>query len=155
MDFHKADMAEIYRLRNIAYQSVAHWGYDASFMDIFEERFNITREFLQHNPVYAGTIGNEIVGCWGMQDVDTDCPELEYFYIASEYLNRGLGKRMWLNLTAWCKDNGVAAFGFVTSPQAVGFYEKMGAAVVGERCSSIDGRMIPLLEYRQRLIQSD
>lgn len=149
MDFHKAEITEINRLRNIAYQSEAHWGYDDAFMGIFEERFNITGEFLQHNPVYAGTIGDETAGFWAMQDLDTGCPELEYFYIAPEYLNRGLGKLMWLDLTAWCKANGVTGFQFVTSPQAVGFYEKMGAAVAGERRSSIDGRMIPLLEYRR------
>lgn len=149
MIFHKADITEINQLRNIAYQSEAHWGYDDVFMDVFEKRFNITKEFLQQHPVYAGTVEDDTVGFWGMQDVDTDCPELEYFYIAPAYLNRGLGKLMWLDLTAWCRANGVAAFEFVTSPQAVGFYEKMGAAVTGERRSAIDGRMVPLLEYRQ------
>lgn len=149
MDFHKADISEIDRLRDIAYRSEAHWGYDDAFMDIFEKQFNITGEFLQQHPVYAGTIENETVGFWGMRAVASDCPELEYFYIAPGYLNRGLGRLMWLNLTAWCRANGVAAFEFVTSPQAVGFYEKMGAAVAGKRRSSIDGRMIPLLNYRQ------
>lgn len=146
MYFHKADSTDINRLRTIAYHSEAHWGYDETFMGIFEERFNITEEFLSHNPVYAAAKGDETVGFWGMHSGE-EGDELEYFYIAPSYLNQGLGKIMWHHLIAWCADQGIDAFTFVTSPQAAGFYEKMGAVIVGERRSVIDGRQIPLLKY--------
>ncbi len=149
MQFHIAGANELPRLRSIAHHSEAHWGYSREFMEIFDRKFNIDTGFLRKNPVYSGKIQETTVGFWGMQEVDSCLPELEYFYISPEYLNQGLGKIMWEHMTAWCKGQGISAFTFVTSPQAVGFYEKMGAVVTGERFSSIDGRRIPLLEYRQ------
>lgn len=147
IEFYKADEASLPLLRSIAYQSEAHWGYDASFMRIFEQKFNITNEFLKNHPVYAGRSGDKTVGFWGIKRAEGRC-ELEYLYIAPEYLNCGYGRILWQHLTAWCREHTIPAFEFVTSPQAVGFYEKMGAAMIGETQSAIDGRNIPLLQYR-------
>ena len=52
---------------------------------------------------------------------------------------------MWRHLTDWCRENDMSEISFVTSFQAVGFYEKMGACVNGETLSIIDGRVIPKL----------
>ncbi|MEW4411075.1 GNAT family N-acetyltransferase [Clostridium sp. AN503] len=79
---------------------------------------------------------------WGLKR-DGDGWELEYFYVAEAALGKGLGRQMWDHLNAWCRENQVSAFHFVTSPQAVGFYEKMGAVQDGVTRSSIDGRLIP------------
>lgn len=148
VQFFKAQADELPLLRTIAHRSEAHWGYSRSFMEIFDRKFNITEAFLRDHPVYSGKLQEATVGFWGMQNLGTDHPELEYFYIAPEYLGQGYGKVMWQDLTGWCREEGILSFEFVTSPQAVGFYEKMGAAVTGERRSSIDGRRIPFLEYR-------
>ena len=45
-----------------------------------------------------------------------------------------------------CRARGISNFSFVTSPQAVGIYGKVGAQVVGEVPSSIDGRPIPRMD---------
>lgn len=147
MEFYRTGTKELDVLRKIAYHSEAYWGYGDAFMDIFDRIFNITEDFIKSNPVYAGYVQKEIAGFWGLQCRE-ERYELEYFYISQEYLNQGLGKLMWRNLTAWCRDHKILGFQFVTSPQAVGFYEKMGAVVIGQTLSSIDGREIPLLCYK-------
>lgn len=146
MELRRAGRKDLGRLRKIAFQSEAHWGYDDEFMDVFEQTFNIKEDFLINNPVYVGIEQGEIVGFWGLHDSGEVC-ELEYFYIAAESLSHGFGKRMWKGLMEWCRENRVYAIEFVTSPQAVGFYQKMGAVMAGETQSVIDGRKIPRLQY--------
>ena len=72
---------------------------------------------------------------------------MEYFYISEQHLGKGYGKQMWNHLTDWCRRRSIPEFHFVTSPQAIGFYEKMGAKLDGVSWSSIDGRPIPHFIY--------
>lgn len=146
MEFQRAVTEDLHILRRVAYHSEAHWGYCDTFMDRFDRIFNITEDFIKSNPVYVGYVQKEIAGFWGLQCREEPY-ELEYFYIGQEYLNQGLGKLMWYDLTAWCRAHDIPGFHFVTSHQAVGFYEKMGALVIGKTLSAIDGRAIPLLCY--------
>ena len=72
---------------------------------------------------------------------------MEYFYVDTKRIGNGYGAAMWKHLIAWCKENDILEISLVTSSQAVGFYEEMGAWVSGETLSVIDGRMIPKLLY--------
>ena len=67
--------------------------------------------------------------------------------MAEERLGRGLGKQMWEHMTGWCEKKEICRIHFVTSPQAVGFYRKMGAVRDGETRSPVDGRPVPHFVY--------
>ncbi len=55
---------------------------------------------------------------------------------------------MWDHLIKYCKRVGVKSFSLVTSPQAKGFYEKMGVVMIGEVESLLrEGRKIPRLKF--------
>lgn len=146
MDFIKATKPYITKLRSIAYYSEKHWGYSDSFMKIFEEEFNITEEFVEKYPTYMGVENSCPVCFWGMINSENTY-ELEFFYVDEEKLGCGYGRIMWEQMMEWCRSHGVKKFVFVTSPQAVGFYERMGAEVSGSAHSTIDGREIPRLIY--------
>ena len=133
-------------LRLIAHESEAHWGYNKEFMDAFDRKFNITEEFILHHPVYVLWNDTAAVAFWGLRR-DSDAWELEYFYVTEQDLGKGYGKQMWKHMTDWCKDRNIKSFHFVTSHQAVGFYEKMGAIQDGSSKSMIDGRAIPHFKY--------
>lgn len=140
--FTAAGPEDVAGLRSLANQSEAHWGYDRVFMEVFDRTFNITERFILENPVFVSRQGDDPEAFWGLKQ-DEDGWELEYFYVAEPALGKGLGRRMWDHLTDWCRENRVYEFCFVTSPQAVGFYEKMGAVQDGMVRSAIDGRPIP------------
>ena len=67
--------------------------------------------------------------------------------MAEERLGRGLGKQMWEHMIGWCGKQGIGRIQFVPSPQAVGFYRKMGAVQDGETRSPVDGRPVPRFVY--------
>lgn len=146
MNFYRAEIWETEELRLLARESEAHWGYDESFMGIFDNTFNITESFIRENPVFSAREGECMAAFWGMRP-DENGWELEYFYVSENVLGKGLGKKMWKHMTGWCEEQGVKQFHFVTSPQAVGFYEKMGAVQDGESRSLMDGRPIPHFVY--------
>ncbi len=148
MEIRAASEADIVRLRAIAHDSEAHWGYGHGFMEKFDQVFNITSSFLLNNPVYVGQINGTIVAFWGIKtDGQGASAKLEYLYVSARHLGEGIGTYMWRDLTLWCKAHHIEKLTFVTSGQAVRFYEKMGARLCGETCSKIDGRPIPCLVF--------
>lgn len=144
--FRKAGPSDTEVLRRLAYSSEGYWGYDTRFMDTFNAVFNITSDFICRYPVYIGLGPCGAVCFWGIIP-DGDCAELEYFYIDRSCLKNGYGRAMWGHLTGWCRQHHIHTLSFVTSPMAVGFYTKMGAAQSGTRKSSIDRRDIPFLTF--------
>lgn len=147
MIFEGVKKQDVETLRRMARLSEAHWGYDETFMEKFDRMFNITEDFIAQHPVFAAREQGEVVAFWGLIQ-DSDRCELEYFYIAEKVLNQGYGRLMWEHLLSWCRSNGIGGLAFVTSWEAVGFYEKMGAVQDGITQSSIDGRDIPHFVYR-------
>ena len=144
--FMRAETGETEELRRLARESEAHWGYDEAFMETFDARFNITDSFIRSNPVFAAREGGCPAAFWGIRQDGYEW-ELEYFYVAEGKMGSGLGKRMWKHMTGWCARQGIGRIHFVTSPQAAGFYRKMGAVQDRETRSIVDGRLIPHLVY--------
>lgn len=146
MKFVKALPEDAEYLRSLAHKSEAHWGYDKKFMEAFDSEFNITEKFVLNNPVYILLENSIPVAFWGLR-CDSEMLELEYFYVLERDLGKGYGKQMWVHMTNWCKEHKIRKIHFVTSHQAVGFYEKMGAVQNGISKSMIDGRAIPHFIY--------
>ena len=146
MKFVQATPEDVKSLRSLAHKSEAHWDYDKQFMDVFDSKFNITEKFIVSNPVYILLENLIPVAFWGIR-YDSETWELEYFYVSERNLGNGYGKQMWNHMTNWCKEHKIRTIHFVTSHQAVGFYEKMGAIQKGISQSMIDGREIPHFVY--------
>lgn len=145
-NFIKATVSDVLKLRILARDSEAHWGYNEEFMRIFDETYNITEDFIRNSPVYLLREDDSIVAFWGMVYEDYGW-KLEYFYVSETSLMKGYGKIMWNHLVSWSREQNITEFEFVTSPQAIGFYEKMGAIHDCNVKSTIDGREIPHLRF--------
>lgn len=134
-------------LRTLVRNSEAIWGFDESFLRIFDEKYNVTIDFIKENVAYVMIKGDMILGFWGMT-IEEKGAELEYFYIESGQTGKGFGKKLWDHMAGWCHSNGIRRIDFVTSHPAVKFYTRCGAVLDGTTHSSIDGREIPKLYYK-------
>ena len=144
--FRRADCKDVALLSEIACRSEAYWNYSDEFMEIFRSQYGVTEDFVEVNSVFLMENDQRQVGFYGL--IIGNPTELEFFYIEPECIGKGYGRIMWEHLLELCHGEKIDSFVFVTSPQAVPFYEKMGAEVIGSTCSSVDGRNIPKLSFQ-------
>lgn len=142
--FRCAKEKDILFIRNLVRNSEAIWGFDESFLRIFDENYNVTTDFINENIAYVMIKDDIILGFWGLI-VEEQGAELEYFYIESSQTGKGFGKQLWNHMEDWCHSNGIRRIDFVTSHPAVEFYKRCGAVLNGTTHSYIDGREIPKL----------
>lgn len=139
------DDAEI--LSDLTFHSEKYLGYDTDYMNKFLVLYNLTSEFIINSPVYIMENENEMIDFWGLSIKKYDF-ELEYFYIAVKYIGQGYGRKLWNHLINKCKLLDILEFQFVTSPESVDFYKKMGAIIIDNVESIIkQDRLIPKLRY--------
>lgn len=131
-------------LSRLALESEAHWGYSEEFLAVFAEKYGVTQGFLESHPAFLLERDGEVLGFYALAPQGTEA-ELEFFYISPRAMGQGAGRELFAHCAALCRSQGIGRLTLVTSPQAVGFYEKMGARAAGEVPSAIDGRQIPRL----------
>lgn len=135
-------------LTQLAIHSEATWGFDAEFMEIFNRTYEITQNFIVGNLVYKMLIDDKLIGFFGIVKEDYESI-LEYFYISSDFIGKGYGKKMWHFMREVCLENHITQIEFVTSPEAGAFYNACGAENTDTVESLvIKGRMIPKFRYK-------
>lgn len=150
--FRQANEGDVASIRALVRNSEAIWGFSECFLHIFDEKYNVTADFVKNHISYVMTSQNQIVGFYGLMKEKQNA-HLEYFYIESSQTRKGFGKILWKNMIDRCYANGIKRIDFVTSNPAVKFYTKCGAVLNGTTQSSIDGRDIPKLFYELNEIQ--
>ncbi|HPZ12417.1 MAG TPA: GNAT family N-acetyltransferase [Bacillota bacterium] len=143
----RAKREEASGLSELAFQSEAVWGFDERYMASFRSRYRVTEEFIGSNPTYVLDDGESIAGFYSLA-VKGRTASLEYFYIKPGSMGRGYGRRLWNHMIKLCREMGLEKVELVTSPEAAGFYIKMGARSAGRVESKVKkGRMVPKLIY--------
>jgi len=143
----QANPKEASVLTELAVASEAYWGENEAYMNHFREDYCVTERFISMNPTYVMETTENILGFYSVVQ-DSAQAELEYFYVKVSEIGKGYGKMLWHELIRTCIDLGISRLEFVTSPEAIVFYEHMGAVKVDEVESVLrKGRLIPKLEY--------
>lgn len=143
----RAKVGDANILTNIAINSEAYWGYDEDYMESFKDTYRVSENYISNYPTFLIEDDNEVVGFYGilMNEGET---ELEYFFIDPRYIRKGYGKLLWKHVIETARSLNIKAFEIITSPEAIGFYTKLGALKIGEVESLVKvGRKIPRLIY--------
>ncbi len=134
-------------LASLEIRSESYWGYDSDFMDRFKKIYLITEEFILNNPTYILKDDEKIIGFYGLLLYDE--VSLEYLFIEPMYIGKGYGKMLWNHALEECKKLGIKEFTIITSPDARGFYLRLGATICNQVDSLISkGNKTPKLIYR-------
>jgi ribosomal protein S18 acetylase RimI-like enzyme len=144
------DDALLQLLRDLALRSKASWGYDDEFMRGFAEVSLPTRLHDDGRSCLVAEEGQIVVG-FAILDAMSDHLWLEDMWVDPGRMGRGVGRALWLSALARLNESPFPEIRFEADPNAVGFYERMGACVTDERASTvIPGRMLPLMTYLER-----
>lgn len=134
-------------LADLEIRSESYWGYDSHFMDKFKELYLVTEDFIKNNPTYVLKEKDTIIGFYGILLDDIEA-SLEYLFIEPKYIGKGYGKILWNHALEECQKLGISEFTIITSPDARGFYLRLGARIYKQVESLISkGNTTPKLIY--------
>jgi GNAT superfamily N-acetyltransferase len=155
----RARPEEAGRLTELAHRSKASWGYDEGFMSRASKDLTITTEAISSHEVWVlEGEGGSILGFHRV--IPGDPAILEDFWLEPEAMGAGHGRRLWDHAARVASAGGASAMELDADPNALGFYERMGAIQVGVTLSTVvAGRELPrmrvLLRRTGRLREAD
>jgi GNAT superfamily N-acetyltransferase len=133
-------------LSAIAMESKAHWGYDAAFIESCREELSVSPEDIEQKTVVVAQTGGEIEGFYSLEPDGQGGGEVHALFIRPDFIGHGIGRLLFEDMCRRANSAGFHAIFLESDPFALGFYERMGCAVIGKAPSgSIPGRMLPRL----------
>lgn len=144
IEIRQARPDEAEALTAIAHGAKRHWGYPETWIELWKPDLTITPDFIASNEVYVAILENEIAGC-GALVVSDSLAELEHMWVLPKYMGRGVGRSLFLKIRERAAALNLPVMELSADPNAESFYERMGAARVGEVRSEIEGqpRVLP------------
>jgi GNAT superfamily N-acetyltransferase len=138
-------------LEELALRSKAHWGYDEAFMA------TCRAERLLAVPADGETwVAEDEAGPLGFYTLTVPSPadreagviELYLFFLDPRAIGKGLGRGLFAHAAENARGQGFRLLNIESDPNAMGFYEAMGAEWVSEAASpAVPGRRVPVLHY--------
>jgi ribosomal protein S18 acetylase RimI-like enzyme len=144
-----ASAAQSFILTDIALAAKAYWGYDADFIEACRAELTVTPEQITHkeNLCLVKSIDGELCGFVLVKPITDTVAGLESLFIRPDHIGYGHGTELLTIAKRLAKERGYKKLVIESDPNAVGFYEKMGAVKTGEIPSgSIASRSLPCYE---------
>jgi GNAT superfamily N-acetyltransferase len=133
---------EAEQLSRLAHRSKAHWGYDAEFLRRVAAELTITPRAITEHEVWVLEDDGRIIGFHRV--IPGEPAVLEDLWLEPEAIGAGHGRRLWEHAVGVARAGGAAAMELDAEPHAMGFYERMGAVLVGVTASQVvPGRELP------------
>jgi GNAT superfamily N-acetyltransferase len=140
-DGHRADFG---RLREIAVDSKAHWGYDRGLVEEWAGGGDFEPESLGKRLVYVAEADGEPVG-WASLVPRGEVGWLEDLWIEPAWIGRGVGRMLFEHVKERARSLGAARLEWEAEPNARGFYERMGGSYVRDSEVTEWGRVLEVL----------
>jgi len=146
MDVHirRATPDEAATLTAIAHAAKRYWGYPEEWIEHWKVDLTITPDFIADNEVFVAIMGDGIAGCCALVVYDS-LAEIEHMWIKPEHIGAGVGRALFDQVRDRANELHLPALELSADPNAEGFYERMGAARVGEVRADMNGqtRLLP------------
>jgi GNAT superfamily N-acetyltransferase len=135
-----ATAADEPRMREVAGASKGHWGYDPERL----RAWSAALEYPAHRDHWVAECDGVVAAYASLLPPDDGVCELDDLWVEPAYIGRGIGSVLFARAVERAKEHGATAMRLEAEPNAVGFYERMGASVVGTTVGSW-GRDLPVM----------
>jgi SAM-dependent methyltransferase/GNAT superfamily N-acetyltransferase len=134
-------------LTHIALAAKRHWQYPEQWIEAWRPALTITPDYIAAHEVYMLLDGDKPVGFYALS-ADTGMRQLDHLWLEPAAIGRGYGRALLQHAGSRARESGVRLLEIESDPNARGFYEKLGAHVIGEHQTEIDGqrRVLPVLQ---------
>lgn len=136
-------------LSDICMRSKAHWGYDAAFLEACREELTLRPKDLGRS-FFCVAADQASDAPLGIAELSVNGHEamLEAMFIDPQIIGAGLGRALFDWAANEARARGATSMALDADPNAVGFYERMGARQTGFAPSaSIAGRQLPRMVF--------
>jgi GNAT superfamily N-acetyltransferase len=135
------------KLTEITVSAKRHWGYPEKWMQLWLPQLTISPDYISKNEVWLAVIGNIPVAYYSLKQ-DGGYLWLDNLWILPEFMGQGVGRQLFHHALERSRARDISRLNIEADPNAVNFYEKMGACKIGERHSEVDGqpRTLPVME---------
>jgi ribosomal protein S18 acetylase RimI-like enzyme len=141
--------ADAARLSAIALASKRDWGYPARWMAEWARQLTVTPDYIRHHTVFVIRAAGRLRGFCALVEHPQRW-ELDHFWIHPEAMGQGLGRLLFTHALRYVGRRGPRLLRIVADPNAVGFYQRMGARRAGTVSAPVAGleRRLPRLTVR-------
>jgi len=136
-------------LTKIAIAAKRHWGYPEHWMEIWTPQLTLSPAYIVHHETWLAAINEEPVAFYSLKQIE-ETWWLDHLWVLPSSMGQGLGAFLFRHALSRCRMVGASILRIESDPNAVGFYEKMGAQKVGELRGEVDGqlRVLPVMEIK-------
>jgi GNAT superfamily N-acetyltransferase len=120
------------RIRELTEASKAHWGYEREMVREWADGLDLTPGSPRWPELYVADAEGEVVGWVGLLPAGALCV-LDDLWVDPAWIGRGVGARLFRFAMARARELGAQRMEWGSDPNAVGFYERMGAHQLGEQ----------------------
>lgn len=129
------------RLRAIALESKAHWGYDRAWVAGWVRQGDFSAAALQENETFVAEAGGDAVG-WAMLVPRGEIAWLEDLWVDPPWIGQGVGTLLFERVAAHARELGARRLEWEAEPNSIGFYEKVGGRYVRDSATNEWGRVL-------------
>jgi GNAT superfamily N-acetyltransferase len=132
------------RLREIAVDAKAHWGYDRAQVEDWALQGDFEPESLRGRLVYVAEADGRAVG-WAALIPRREVGWLEDLWVEPSWIGRGVGRLLFEHVADRARELGARRLEWEAEPNAKGFYERMGGSYVRDSEVTEWGRVLDVL----------
>jgi len=132
------------RLKEIAIEAKAHWGYEREAVVEWASHGDFTPDRLRELTVFVAEADGRAIG-WASLIPRDEVWWLEDLWIDPEWIGRGVGTQLFRHASDHAARLGAARLEWEAEPNAIGFYERLGAEYVRDSGVTEFGRQLPVM----------
>jgi len=131
------------RLKEIAVASKGHWGYDPQRVRDWADRGDFDRETLERLALFVAEADGRVIG-WASVEPRGEVAWLADLCVKPAWIGKGAGTALFRRAADHAREGGARVLEWEAEPNALGFYEKMGARRLRDSTSEW-GRMLSVM----------
>jgi GNAT superfamily N-acetyltransferase len=132
------------RLREIAVAAKAHWGYELARVVSWAAQGDFSAAGLRAKHAFVAEEDGRVVG-WAGVIPRGEAAWLDDLWIEPAAMRRGIGTALFEHAAAFARARGAARLEWEAEPNAVGFYERLGARHLRDSEPSEWGRILSVM----------
>ena len=148
LTFRRVMPEDLLILNQLIREGKAYWGYPEAGIDRFMDQFGISDiSYFKKSFGFILESSEGVIGTYIFSS-DESGPMLDHLFLNTQFIGQGYGRQLWDHCVESARKKGWELFTFWADPNALEFYEHMGAIKIGERpMITLTGHMAPIMQF--------